>query len=220
MINRIWLAMLVIGVAVAAFREPGNIKTVTTSVVAGGDEAVRLAYSLIGIMAFWSGMMRLAEDAGLVRQLGKLLSPLTRRLFPSVPAGHPALGAIVLSFSANILGVGNAATPLGIKAMQELQKLNPSREEASDAICTFIAICAAGLTLVPGTLIALRAAAGSQDPTIIMIPAMLATLCSTTGAILADRFLRKHRPPAHNVQPCKTSHAVHTRRQGGYRRVG
>ncbi|HHT28067.1 MAG TPA: hypothetical protein GXZ82_12580, partial [Firmicutes bacterium] len=175
MINRIWLAMLVIGVAVAAFREPGNIKTVTTSVVAGGDEAVRLAYSLIGIMAFWSGMMRLAEDAGLVRQLGKLLSPLTRRLFPSVPAGHPALGAIVLSFSANILGVGNAATPLGIKAMQELQKLNPSREEASDAICTFIAICAAGLTLVPGTLIALRAAAGSQDPTIIMIPAMLAT---------------------------------------------
>jgi spore maturation protein A len=208
--------MLVIGVAVAALRDPANINMVTTTVVHGTDEAVNLAFSLIGIMALWSGMMRLAEDAGLVRKLGKLLSPLTRNLFPDVPIGHPAIGAIVLALSANVLGLGNAATPLGIKAMQELQKLNPSHEEASDAICTFIAICAAGLTLIPGTLIALRSAAGSQDPTIVMIPTILATLCATTGAILADKYLRKRRPPITKPQ---SHEPPSTRQQGGYRRV-
>lgn len=200
MINAIWLFMIVAGVAATAIRNGGEVTGVTTAVVNGSTDAVKLAISLVGILAFWSGIMRLAEEAGLTKALGKALTPLVQRLFPSIPAGHPALGAILLSFSANMLGLGNAATPLGIKAMQELQRLNKRPDEASDAMCTFVAVCAAGLTLVPGTIIALRAAAGSQDPTIVVGATLLATGCATTGALLSDRLLRGwwRPPPRHN----------------------
>jgi spore maturation protein A len=200
LINLIWLLMLIAGVVTTAVRTGGDVSGVTEAIVTGSADAVKLAIALVGILAFWSGIMQLAEDAGMTRALGRLLSPVVRRLFPSVPGDHQAMGSMLLTFSANLLGLGNAATPLGIKAMQELQELNPNQHEASDAMCTFVIICASGLTIVPGTVIALRAAAGSQDPTAIVGPTLIVTAFSTCGALIADRLLR-HRKPRSPVLP-------------------
>lgn len=189
MINLVWLVMIIAG-AVATTWRGGDAGAVTAAIVSGSSQAVKLALSLAGILAFWSGIMRLAEEAGLTKALGVMLSPLVRRLFPSVPPKHPAMGAMLLAIAANMLGLGNAATPLGIKAMESLQSLNDNRESASDAMCTFVALCASGLTVVPGTVIALRAAAGSRDPTSVVGATFLATAGSTAGALLADRLLR------------------------------
>lgn len=190
-INLIWLVLLVSGVAASIARSGGDTSNVTAAVVSGSDEAVKLVIGLVGILAFWSGLMRLAEAAGLTRVFARIMSPIIRRLFPSLPAGHPALGAMLLSVSANLLGLGNAATPLGIKAMQELATENKSRDEPSDAMCTFAVLCATGLTLVPGTVIALRAAAGSANPAIIVGAAIFATFCATSAGLVADRLLRR-----------------------------
>ena len=191
MINSIWFAMLACGIAAAAIQ--GDIQTVTRATVSGAEEAVKTALGLIGIIAFWSGLMKIAEDAGLIKVLARLIRPLARVLFPEVPPDHPAMGAIVLSMSANLLGLGNACTPLGIKAMEELQKLNPSKDTASNSMCTFTAITASSLTLIPTTVIALRAAANSHDPTAIVGPTIAATAASTAAAVIADYFLRKAR---------------------------
>src|SRR5690606_27554171 len=136
-------------------------------------------FSLIGLLAFWSGIMRIAQEAGLTRMVAKLLAPLARRLFPSVPPDHPALASILMALSANMLGLGNAATPLGLKAMQELRSLDPDSDEASDAMCTFLALSTAGVTIIPSTVIALRAAQGSANPTSIVGTTVLATSLST-----------------------------------------
>jgi spore maturation protein A len=199
LINIIWLIMIVAGVVATCLQPGGDITRVTAAITQGSDEAVRLVISLVGILAFWSGLMRLAEESGLIALLGNLLSPLVRRLFPTLPSEHPAMGAMLLAFSANILGLGNAATPLGIKAVEELQKLNEQPKEASDAICTFVVICASGLTLAPGTVIALRAAAGAKDPTSIVGATLFATACSTIAVLIVDRLLRnrsRSAPPA------------------------
>ena len=206
-INLIWLVLLVGGVVASIIQSGGDTGNVTAAVVSGSDEAVKLVLSLVGILAFWSGLMRLAEEAGLTRIFARIMSPLVRRLFPSLPPEHPAMGAMLLSVSANLLGLGNAATPLGIKAMQELEKENKSPDEPSDAMCTFAVLCATGLTLVPGTVIALRAAAGSSNPTSIVGAAIFATFCATTAGLVADRLLRRHSrqapPSRHTCLPPK-----------------
>ena len=137
--------------------------------------------------------MQLAQEAGLTQSLARLLAPVSHRLFPDIPKNHPAMGAMLMSFAANILGLGNAATPLGIQAMQQLQSLNTTPERASDAMCTYIAVCASGLTLIPTTVIALRGVTGSKSPTAIVAGTAFATGWATIGALVADRFLR--RPP-------------------------
>lgn len=188
--NLIWLTMIVVGALASVLGAGGNTSGVTDAIFSGSSEAVKLAISLAGILAFWSGIMRLAEDAGLTRFLAKLLSPIVQKLFPSVPADHPALGSVLLALSANILGLGNAATPLGIKAMEAMQDLNRDPKQPSDAMCTFLAMCASGLTIVPTTIIALRAAAGSKDPSSVVGAIIFATTCSTAGALITDHLLR------------------------------
>ena len=128
MINIIWFAMLACGIVSAAIQ--GDIRLVTEATISGAEEAVKMAFNLIGIIALWSGLVKIAEDAGLIQMLAKLIQPLTRALFPEIPPDHPAMGAVVLSMSANLLGLGNACTPLGIKAMEELQKLNAHKDTA------------------------------------------------------------------------------------------
>ena len=159
---------------------------------AGG--AVELAIGLIGVMTLFLGLMKVAEAGGMLRILARLIRPLMERLFPDVPADHPAMGAMILNLSANAMGLGNAATPFGIRAMQELDKLNPRPGTATDAMALFLAINTSSVTLLPTGVIALRAAAGSADPAAILPTTLFATIGSTTIAILAAKLYSRRQP--------------------------
>lgn len=153
--------------------------------------AVELAIGLVGIMALWLGVMRIAERSGMIGKLAALLKPATTRLFPDVPPDHPAMGAMIMNISANILGLANAATPLGLKAMEELNKLNKKVGTATDAMCTFLVINTSNVQLIPATVIAIRAASGSGNPTEIIGPAIVATTISTVVGVIVVRWLAK-----------------------------
>lgn len=191
MVNLVWLVLLVSGILVAAVT--GHIEVVTSSAMSAAKLGVEVAISLIGVMSLWLGLMRLADEAGLVRGLARLVEPFTRFLFPSVPRDHPALGAIILNISANVLGLGNAATPFGLKAMEELQKLNEGKDEASEAMCTFLALNTSAITLIPATIIGVRLKAGSDNPTEIIGTTIFATGCSMLVALCADYLFRRGR---------------------------
>lgn len=193
MVNYIWLFFMVVGFVVAAFQ--GRIELVTEAVFDGAKSGVTVCFGLISIMVFWLGMMRIAEDAGLLQKMARMLSPLVRSLFPGVPRNHPALGYIMSNMSANIFGLGNAATPMGIKAMQELQKLNPNKDIASPAMCTLLALNTASITLIPTTLIAIRMSYNSAHPAEIVGTTLLATFISTLAAIMVDRWYRSKSSP-------------------------
>lgn len=188
MINAIWMFLLVTGVIVAAIN--GRMDVVTEAVLNGAKQGVVVCFGLLSILVFWMGLMKVAEHAGLVQSLAKLLYPLARFLYPSVPKDHPAMGSIVANMSANMLGLGNAATPLGLKAMKELQELNPDKERASDAMCTLLAINTSGLTIIPATVIGIRMQYNSSNPTEIVITTILATFAATTIAVILDRYYR------------------------------
>ena len=155
------------------------------------EASVTLAIGLVGVMALFLGLMKVAEKAGLLVIIAKLLRPLMKRLFPEVPANHPAMGAMILNMSANVMGLGNAATPFGIRAMQELDKLNPVKGTATTAMALFLAINTSSVTLLPTGVIALRAAAGSDDPAGIVPTTLVATICSTTVAIVMAKLLQR-----------------------------
>ena len=166
----------------------GNIDAVTQAAIDMAKTAVEIAIGLIGIMALWLGTMKIAEESGLIRIIARAIRPITIRLFPDVPEDHPAIGSIILNMAANLLGLGNAATPLGLKAMEELQDLNPDKETATNAMCTFLAINTSSVQLIlPATVVALMGAAANQ----IFITTILATGLSTIAAIIAVRFLEK-----------------------------
>jgi len=186
--NTIWTFLVLIAFLVAA--ASGHVSAVTDAAFTSVKSAVETAFSFIGVMAFWLGLMQVAERAGLIDVLSRALRPVVRLLFPSVPPGAPAEGAMLLNMSANLLGLGSAATPFGLKAMEELQKLNPDPATASDAMCTFLAINTSAITLIPATVIALRAANGSSNPTGVVGTTLIATICSTLAAVTADRLLR------------------------------
>ncbi|MCL6638720.1 MAG: spore maturation protein [Firmicutes bacterium] len=188
MVNLVWFGMIFSGIIVAGAN--GNIETVTEAAINGANDAVKISFSLIAIITFWLGIMKLAEEAGLVSAFARLVRPVMRFLFPSVPKDHPAMGAIVMNLSANILGLGNAATPMGLIAMQELQKLNRQKDTASDAMCTFLALNTSCVTLIPTTVIGVRAAYNSADPTSIVGPTIIATAFSMAVAVVVDRVLR------------------------------
>jgi len=187
-VNFVWLGMIVFGIIVAAVN--GNIEVITKAALDGANNAVKISISLIAIITFWLGIMKLAEEAGLVRALAWLVRPVLRFLFPSVPKDHPAMGAIVMNLSANILGLGNASTPMGLIAMRELQRLNQDRDTASEAMCTFLALNTSCITLIPTTIIGIRLLYGSADPTDIVGPTIMATAFSMVAAIIVDRVLR------------------------------
>ena len=193
MINWIWFLLLGSGIVLAASNN--SIGLVTDAILEATSDAITLVIGLLGLISFWSGLMEIAERAGLTESLARMLRPITRRLFPDVPPDHSAMGAIILSISANILGLGNAATPLGIRAMEKLDELNKESGTATDAMCTFVALTTSSLTIIPVTVIALRATAGSQDPTKIIAPTLIATGLSTLAAIFVDLAWRriKHR---------------------------
>lgn len=188
MLNYIWFGMMAIAVVVGALN--GKIDAVTEAAIDMAKLSVEIAIGLIGIMALWLGIMKIAEASGLISVIARALRPLTIRLFPDVPADHPAIGSIVLNMSANMLGLGNAATPLGLKAMEELQELNPDKETATNAMVMFLAINTSSVQLIlPATVVALMGTVSSQ----IFITTILATLCSTVAAVIAVKVLERSR---------------------------
>ena len=186
MLNYIWFGMILIAVVVGTIT--GNIDAVTEAAITMAKTAVEIAISLIGIMALWLGTMKIAEESGLIQIIAKALRPITIRLFPDVPDDHPAIGSIVLNMAANILGLGNAATPLGLKAMEELQELNSKKDTATNAMCTFLAINTSSvLIFFPATVVGLMGAASNQ----IFITTIIATGLSTAAAVIAVKTLEK-----------------------------
>ena len=189
MVNFIWLFLIVMGFAAAALN--GNIDLMTEAVFDGAALGVTVCFGLISILVFWLGIMRIAEDAGLLEKLTVLLRPIVYFLFPGVPRNHPALGYIMSNMSANILGLGNAATPMGIKAMQELQKLNPDKDTATPAMCTLLAINTSSITIIPTTIIAIRMNFDSANPAEIVGTTLIVTAISTGVAIMADKWYQR-----------------------------
>ncbi|WP_314585349.1 nucleoside recognition domain-containing protein [Paenibacillus terrigena] len=188
MVNFIWLFFILVGFIVAVLQ--GRVDDVTKALFTGAETGVTVCFGLISILVFWLGIMRIAEDAGLLQKIAKLLGPIVRFLFPDVPKNHPALGYIMSNMSANLLGLGNAATPMGIKAMQELQKLNPDKDAASPAMCTLLAMNTSSITLIPTTLIAIRLKFESSNPAEIVGTTLIATMIATCAAMLIDRWYR------------------------------
>ncbi|MBU9714294.1 nucleoside recognition domain-containing protein [Evansella tamaricis] len=186
MVNLIWVSLFIIGLVFAGIN--GTMDQVNEAIFKGASEAVTICIGLISVLTFWLGLMRIAEKSGLLLGLSRLLQPIARWLFPEVPKDHPALGYILSNMSANMFGLGNAATPMGIKAMEELKTLNGGRDEASRSMITLLAINTASITLIPTTVIAIRIQYGSVSPTEIVGTTILATACSTVGAVLVDRF--------------------------------
>ena len=168
-----------------------KMKNITNTAIDYAKLSVNIALGLIGIMALWLGIMKIAEAAGLIGIIANWMRPFTKKLFPDVPADHPAMGSMIMNISANMLGLGNAATPFGLKAMEELDKLNPEKGTATNAMVTFLAINTAGLTLIPATAIAVRAAAGSSDPAIIIGTSIFGASCATIVGIIAAKVLGK-----------------------------
>ncbi|HHX23075.1 MAG TPA: spore maturation protein [Thermoanaerobacterales bacterium] len=186
--NHVFSFFILGGIIAAVFN--GNIDVITTAAMSSASDAVQRAITLIGIVSLWLGIARVAEKSGLINILSHAIAPVFSWLFPSIPRGHPALGSILMNLSANMLGFGNAATPFGLKAMKELQSINQDPDTASEAMCTFLVINTSSVTLIPATLIALRASAGSKNPEEIIGAVLFATTCSTLAAIIGDYIMR------------------------------
>lgn len=186
MVNYIWVGMMVIGFIVAGIN--GTMDKVNVAIFTSAKEAVTLSFGMISILVFWLGIMKIAEKGGLLEVLAILFRPIVKRLFPDIPKDHPAQGYILSNMAANLLGLGNAATPMGIKAMEQLKILNGGKNEASRSMITLLAINTSSITLIPTTIIAIRMSYNSQSPTDIVAPTLIATAISTVGAILIDRY--------------------------------
>ena len=189
MLNYIWLGLILLATLFGGFT--GRMKEVTEGAIKGAENAVTLVIGLIGIMTLWLGIMRLAEKSGFVQVIARALRPLLRWLFPDVPPDHPAMGSMVLNMAANMLGLINAATPLGLRAMKDLEKLNPRPGTATNAMCTFLAINTSSIQLLPITAVGILAAAGSKNPTAIIGTAFIATIFSTLAGIISVKALEK-----------------------------
>ena len=190
--NYIFYFLIVVSIIVGAIN--GKLQDVVNAILSGAELSVKVAFSLIGIMAFWLGMMKIAEKSGIVDFIAKVLKPIAKWLFKDVPSDNTAIGDIAMSFSANALGLTNAATPIGLKAMEELQEINKDKESASNAMCMFLAMNTAGFQIVPATVIAVLVGIGYKNPTEIIAPTLIVTgiafLSSICIAKLFERFWR------------------------------
>lgn len=189
MLNHIWLGLVVAAVVLGGIN--GKIEDVTRSAIEAAGNSVTIAIGLVGVMALWLGIMKIAEESGLVQLLAKLIAPVLRRLFPDVPPDHPAMGSMLLNVAANALGLSNAATPLGLKAMEDLETLNPHPGVATDAMCIFLTINTAGVQLIPASMISLMASAGSKDPTAIIGTTFAATAISLVAGVAAAKLMER-----------------------------
>ena len=187
--NYIFYFLIVFSIVIAAIN--GKLQDVVNAILSGADLSVKVAFSLIGIMAFWLGIMRIAEKAGIVDFITKLIKPLAKWLFKDIPSDNKAVGDIAMSISANALGLTNAATPIGLKAMEEMQEINEDKTSASNAMCMFLAMNTAGFQLIPATVIAVLVGIGYKNPTEIVAPTLIVTTTAFISAILMAKMFEK-----------------------------
>lgn len=187
--NYIFYFLIVISIIAGALN--GKLSDVVNAILAGADLSVKVAFSLIGIMAFWLGMMKIAEKSGLVTIIAKIIKPITKKIFNEIPEDSPAIGDIAMNFSANAIGLSNAATPMGIKAMEELQKENIDKTSASNAMCMLLAMNTAGFQLIPATVIAVLISIGYKNPTEIIAPTLLVTSIAFISAIVLAKVFQR-----------------------------
>lgn len=189
MMNYIWLTIVILAIVLGGIN--GKIENVTKSAIDAASSSVTIAIGLIGIMALWLGIMKIAEDSGLMALAAKAITPILKRLFPDIPAGHPAMASMTMNIAGNMLGLGNAATALGLKAMEDLESLNKHPGVATNAMCTFLTINTAGLQLVPATVIGILASAGSKDPTVIIGTTIAATCTALIAGLTTVKLLER-----------------------------
>jgi len=190
-VDFVWIVLVGGGMAFAIMN--GRADAAVQEALRSASAAVETVLQFTGAMCLWLGLTKIAERAGLPKALARTLSPLIRPLFPSLPRGHEALSAITMSLAANLLGLGSAATPFGLRAMEELRRLAPRGDEASDAMCTFVVMACAGFCAVPSTMVALRAQMGSRDPSAVVGPTLTAGLAALCAVLVADVVLRRTR---------------------------
>lgn len=191
--NYIWYFLIVISIIFGAIN--GTLNEVANAIFSGTQLAVKIILTLLGIMTFWLGIMKIAEKSGIVEFLSKLLNPIAKLIFPEIPKDSPIIGDVAMNFSANALGLANAATPIGIKALEGMQELNKDKESASDPMCTLLAMNTAGFQLIPATVIAILAASGSTNPTEIIVPTLLVTSTAFISAIIIAKIFKRIFPP-------------------------
>ena len=189
MVNVIWVGLILIAIIYSLLT--GNISTINNGILTHATSGVNLILEMMPLIVLWTGIMKIAEKSGLLQVFAKALNPLLRRLFPSLPKDHLALGYIASNIGANMLGLGSAATPFGLKAMDELQKDNTKKDTATEAMITFLVLNTGGVTLIPTTVIALRLMYGSNNPTEIIITSILATAVSSISGLILDYFIRR-----------------------------
>lgn len=189
MINKIWAVFIILGVLFAIIT--GNIDVINKELLTSSKTALDMVISLFPVMALWLGIMNIAKTSGLLQMFSKIISPFLSKLFPEIPKNHESLSLISSNIIANMFGLGNAATPFGLKAMDSLQELNKNKDTASRSMITFLVLNTSGLTIVPTTIISLRMLYGSKNPTEIVFACILATICSTIAGLIMDRILSK-----------------------------
>lgn len=189
MINIIWYFLIAVSIIYSLFT--GNIKVVNDEILLSGKASLNLIINMLEITVLWMGILRIAENSGLLSKFSKLISPILSKLFPSIPPSHESLDYISSNVAANMLGLGSAATPFGLKAMKSLQDINCDKDKASDAMITFLVLNTSGVTIIPTSVIALRLAHNSSNPSEIIITSILATICSSFAGLLLDYFIRR-----------------------------
>lgn len=191
MISIIWAILIVLGIGF--YFLSGNLQALNNEILTNANKALELMLETMPVIVLWTGIMKIAEDSGLLEKFAKFLEPFLRKLFPSVKKDSLALGYIASNIAANALGLGSAATPAGLKAMNELQKENPKKDEASEAMITFLVLNTAGVTIIPTTILAMRVMYNSQNPSEIILPAVMATALSSISGLTLDYIIRKRR---------------------------
>lgn len=191
MINKIWGFFIIVGIVFTLFF--GSVSSLNDTILTSATSGVNMVLDLLPIIVLWCGIMKIAEASGLLEKLGNLVKPLLSKLFPSLKKDSKALGYVASNIAANAMGLGSAATPFGLKAMEEMQKENPNKDEASDAMITFLVLNTSGVTIVPTTVIALRMMHGSANPEEIIITAILATTCASIAGLTLDYIRRRRR---------------------------
>lgn len=189
MINKIWAFFIIIGIVFSFVN--GNIDKINEEIINSTKTSLEMILKIFPVITLWLGLMNIAKVSGLLRRLTNSISPFLKKLFPDIPKDHESLGFIASNIIANMFGLGSAATPFGLKAMKSLQSLNKEKDTASRSMITFLVLNTSGVTIIPTTVISLRMMYGSANPTEIILPAILATILSTTGGLIADHFFYK-----------------------------
>ena len=189
MVNIIWCFLIVISIIYSLLT--GNISSINDEIILSGKSAFNLILTMLEVTVLWTGILQIAEKSGLLRKFAKFISPILSKLFPSIPKGHESLDYISSNVAANMMGLGSAATPFGLKAMKSLQEINENKKQASDAMITFLVLNTSGVTIIPTTVIAMRMASHSSNPSEIILTAFLATICSSVAGLTLDYLIRR-----------------------------